>query len=194
MIYVIIIGFAVVVGFILWKRSTKPHKWHGVPIPKKFKYHLITHGGVSIRSVVPVPSFVQDWIDEGIQKQIDCVERVRPYWNAFRTLADYTVFLIEPMGYYSGSNPTMQGAPQLTVADGRNASAMNIGTGNDGYPTPTAVIPHQAGQDWRFEVLMRNAARFESEHIVLWGNDQRWYYEFTGANDIHPVFKDENGQ
>ncbi len=191
-----IIGLTAAIGLIFWRKYQrgKFKVYHGVPIPKKFPLTLTTAGGVTVKSVVPVPTYVQNWIDAGIQKQIDCVERLRPYWDNYRSLRDYTVFIIEPMGFSSDPSPLLNGAPILTVADGRNASATNLGTGGDGYPVPTVVIPHQHQQDWHYDVLFRNGVRFETEHIVCWMNDQRLFWEYTNANDRHPIFPDENGQ
>lgn len=197
-----IAAIAVVTALILFIRKRKAGDtidFHGVPIPRSFPYSTFTSAGVGVRSVVPIPSYVQNWIDEGIEQQIAAVTRIRPWiarskpeWMNGRDPANYTVLIIEPMGTYTGSVPTMQGAPVLFV-EGIQASATNTGTGGNRGEI-AIVVPHQAGQDWRYDLLFRNAVRFESEHIVMWGNDQGMFYEFVGpGRDLHPVFPNEDG-
>lgn len=190
-IIIISIVIIAVVAFVLWRKLGKGQyiTMHGVRIPKKFPYEFRTHGGVLVRSVVDISVGIQAWIDEGIQRQIDAVGRLRPTWTACRRLSGYTVLLVEPMSYYSGDNPTIQGAPQLNVSDGRTASGMCIGTG-DTYSEPCAVIPHQAGQAWRFPEYFINSVRYESEHLTMWANDRAMYYQYQGGEDVHPIFGD----
>lgn len=189
-VIIVILALTAFVAFVLWRKyeKNKIRLWHGVPIPRDFPYKRQTLAGATVKSVVPVPSFVLKWIDEGISEMVISVWGAKPDWQNFLQHRDYTVLLIEPMSFYSGSNPTIQGAPQITVNDGRNASAMNLGTGNDGYNGKVMVIPHQTGQDWRFVDYFRKSVRYEAEHIVIWMNDEQMFWRYTGQNDIHPIF------
>lgn len=159
-----------------------------IPIPESFAVQGTTPGGVSFKSTVAVPLSAQRLIDSGIQTQIDRTLIARPAWTNGRSLSSYQVYFIEPMGVYSGSIPSIQGAPILIVGDGRSCAGTNLGTGGNLYPRQVIVLPHQQAQGWRFTEYLENSARYESEHIALWLNNRDEFWIYTGANERHPIF------
>ena len=149
----------------------------------KFRYRYTTRNGVRITSTVEVPTDAMDLVENGIVEQIRRHSAAHPTWDRFKTLAEYAVVFIDPMGV---SVETLPGAPTLEVMGIQTAGTV-IGTAPRARADqPTVVLPHQDADAWRFEDYLMRSAWHESEHVREFVNDHAVFLQYIGAGDVHP--------
>jgi hypothetical protein len=186
-------------GRELANETEKAYQNNGIPKTfRQFKHSGTTPGGAEYRSTVPFPLDAQRAYDAGIQKQIDIFTQSPDYrhWPNARNISDYRLDLIEPSGINEVNEP---GAPHTTV-DGITTAGTVIGMGEMWEELklfPRLVIPHQAGQGWRFLNYLRDTAWFEGEHLCEFMNrtssPENLYLYYTHMGDVHPHRPDPNG-
>lgn len=174
--------------------------YESVTIPPNVNDHVITTpGGVTIRSVVDVPLQAQLALDQAAQADIATYAQFFPQWTKYRTLPEFTVFVIEPDHYSTEADPgaglinvaystgTLNGVPtgRATVS----SAGTCIGCPGSGYSgTPAAVIPEQ-GPSWEHLRMFREAAFNEWQHAIECANDAGGVcMQFAIVADQHPHF------
>jgi hypothetical protein len=153
----------------------------------QFKKDYTTPLGARVQSTVDVPARFLQLIDEGLQNQITRHNRAFPGWDKYKLVSEYDILLIDPMGTNEVTEP---GSPHIKVR-GISTAGTCLGV----YPRtklkPYIVVPHQAGQDWRFEDYFMRSIWHESEHVREWLNDQSIFYYWAHSGDTHPHVGDE---
>lgn len=157
----------------------------------QFQYQVTTPGGVNVQSTVVVPAAALATIDAAISLQIDRISAARPAWVNYRRLDQYSVLLVDPTAY---SEIDLPGAPLLQLRGGTTAGTVigilgTVKTVDRSY----IVVPHQAGQQWRFMDFFFQAIRNESEHARECNEPNRLNpaaecEQFSGWQDVHPHF------
>lgn len=166
--------------------------------PRSFRQ--TTRQGAIIDSVVTVPQHGLDALDRGLQRRIDRFAIMFPGWPAARSVAGTRVLFIHPNRTYGPdgtpsarcSLESIPGAPCLFVGGIKTAGTV-LGT-HDLWDAidldPPLVLPHQAEGNWQWLEYLAAAAHNEDEHRAGWlnlrNNPTGVFYQFLGANDVHP--------
>ena len=165
----------------------------GIPASvAQFRYQVKTPGGVQVQSTIVVPAAALAAIDAAIGLQIERISAARPAWTSYRRLDQYSVLLVDPMAY---SEIDLPGAPLLRLHGGGLTAGTVIGILGSRKTVDRSyiVVPHHAGQDWRFMDFFFQAIRNESEHARECNEPNRLNpspecEQFATWNDTHPHF------
>lgn len=156
----------------------------------RFKYNYKTPKGAEVISTAMVPPDALATVDEGIQKQIDCYDRLEPTWANYKNVSDYGVLFINPMATNQETEP---GSPALLV-NGYQTAGTCVGVHpRSNLKKSWIVLPHQTNTNWRFREYLKQSARNESEHVREYRNDYGRFLIYATGNDSHPHAPDENG-
>ncbi|MEO8649810.1 MAG: hypothetical protein ABI539_11650 [Acidobacteriota bacterium] len=178
----IILAIAAVGAVFVWLRNRKskvsvPTSRLPFPMPQ-LPYHMISPAGAHVFSVRPIANDdaerVLAAIDAGIR---NCIAGLKPEWTGGRDASEFLIAFVEPQA------STEAGEPSLMI-HGIESAGTVFGVGNDGYHTPTIVVPYQDG--WQYLGYLSNEIWYEGEHYVEWINDPAEFYKFAVAADVHP--------
>lgn len=189
-IILVVIGcVAAVFWFVIkpriWKDKTATGSMStpGITIPPNIIKHPRVDGG-NWYSLSPVDEALRPIIGQviidGLAEMIVAVKYHNPSWTRYLNTADYEVWCIAPMA------TNQDGSPALLVSGVQSAgTVMNVGPGWPPFNPPIILLPEQA-PDWKYLEYLKNSVHNEGEHCIEWMNDQKAFYGFTGAYDVHP--------
>lgn len=191
---------AAVVGLIWYfKRrriqNSRAKKIAGLPIDYPTAIPYIYHRPETpyISSVVPVPEEAIQAVTEGLKQTIRSVRHRFPHWKNALQPSDYNILFIQPAAVNQDGSPALlvkvRGIDG-SVIDRIQSAGTVIGLPGQYVAPPNIVLPHQSDQNWQYLDYLKNSARFEGEHFVELLNDLAVFYQYVGANDIHPHHPD----
>lgn len=202
-----LIPIGIAIGFAVWflqRRHAKKFEarhplTYSVEIPPEcYDNNQQTANGVTVRPYALVSPEALQLIENGIAHTIR--NTANQNWSQFRNLSDFQVFLVPPMTHNVETDP---GSPALMVkyldAGGNIGQVQAAGTcigvsgsilGLADPRYPSIILPFEASQLPAHASYLEESARNEAEHIVMWANNKNMYFNYTGANDQHPIFPD----
>jgi hypothetical protein len=197
-----VVGVAYLLKMYKGKRRAKQNPLtYSVDIPEScYDNGVVMDSGLIIRPYIPVSVDAQLLIEAGIAHTIRNTLGLWGIGTPFSNLAEWQVFLVPPDTHNVETDP---GSPALLVKaldpSGNLYQVQAAGTcmGVDGGllglqdpRTPAIILPYEESQLPAHAVYLEESARNEAEHIRMWANNKSMYFNYTGANDQHPIFED----
>lgn len=157
------------------------------PLPNSYT----TPAGAKVGTVNPIPPEKQTAvfasIDEGLNRLFLSTNHLG--YSNFRNHADFIVIMAPPTSRSEYGN-----CPTLNLKNGLKIAGTVIGVAGVNISPPFLLVAENYDESPICNELLRDATRFEGEHLEAWENDRRKFLETTGAGDMHPIFPLPDGQ
>lgn len=175
-----------------WQKVESPI----VGLPKKLPNEYKTPLGVTVYCDRRPTALENQLIEQGIAEQLIRSHRDQNWdtpsaWREFKDFNypwEYNVWLLD--GDVIAKSPDIAGCPILNTKQGTACGTVGGYWWKKGkwQGTPIILVTKLSNQAIECQRLLRNCVDHESEHVRLL-NNQALFTFFSGANDIHPLFK-----
>lgn len=152
-----------------------------LPVPNQYT----SPKGVLVASVNPIPAEAKDDVLARVDEGIDLLFQSTAQFNYAqkRNHTDYIVVMMPPMSRSMEGN-----CPTLNLKNGTKIAGTVVSLTPNLIEPPFILIAENFNESKFCNEFMRNAVRYEGEHITAFYNDRGVFNSHIGANDIHPIY------